>query len=57
MENEKRYCYITYAVPMDEMPFIPHPVRQPQEEVAVPYPDGFVRAWFDAGSFPEDDID
>ena len=42
---------------MDEMPFIPHPVRQPQEEEAVPYPDGFVRAWFDAGSFPEDDID
>jgi len=55
-------CYITYAVPVDELPDFPALIKR--EEVKPPFfisgeavPPTFVPEWFNAGSFPEDDID
>jgi len=54
-------CYITYAVPVDELPTFPQLMGQ--EEALPVYlsggklPQTFVPEWFYAGGFPEDDTD
>ena len=54
-------CYITYAVPIDEIP--PFPKLFNSEEVIPPLPfisgkepsPEFMPKWFYAGGFPEDE--
>ena len=61
---EKKYmCYITYAVPVDELPEF-NMLMQKKEEASPPVflsggtiPSTFVPEWFYAGGFPEDDVD
>ena len=54
MDNDKRICYITYPVLMDEVKDVLG--RQKKEELPL-YPQGFMPSWFQSGGFPEDDID
>ena len=56
-------CYITYAVPVDELPEF-NMLIEKKEEASLPVflsggtvPSTFVPEWFYAGGFPEDDID
>ena len=54
MDEKKYCCYITYAIPMDDIPQLPFPVKREQPEKAE-YPEGFMPSWFRAGCFPEDE--
>ena len=60
---EKRYmCYITYAVPVDELPEFNMLMKKGEANLPTflsggTVPDTFVPEWFYAGGFPEDDID
>lgn len=59
MDNKKYLCYITYVVPMEELPPLPNFAAPPIAEKAEEPPTlpGFMPQWFNAGGFPEDDID
>ena len=55
-------CYITYAVPVDELPdfskftgILNGPAPLPA--ILPETPSTFVPEWFYGGGFPEDDID
>lgn len=59
---QKKYmCYITYAVPSDELrDFLTetdsvHILPPAETGVQENHPEGFVPEWFYAGGFPEDD--
>ena len=58
MDNKKYLCYITYVVPVDELPPMPNFASAHIEEKEAPPPlPGFMPLWFNAGGFPEDDND
>lgn len=63
MDKKNYMCYITYAVPADELQdflaqrTIDAPLALSGTPQKAAYPEGFVPSWFLRGSFPEDDID
>lgn len=56
-------CYITYAVPVDELPDFPHIIKKEELPAPPAFLTGeavspeFMPEWFYAGGFPEDDVD
>ncbi len=60
MDNKKYMCYVTYAIELDGPPNLPQIEGTGinfEKGEEMPIPPSFVMDWFQAGKYPEDDIE